>query len=514
MLPDFLSGKEKGMKRLTSFRTKMLVLFIFAIFAVLGGAWLMTKFFLKDYYLNRKLTDLDSCYNVINGQMGEDVVLTPDTELSFEKISSNARLTILVIDPRSMGSEKFVFTNDANEMTIMRCMASIQTYLGLGHDNQLDKYEELRVSSDYSIYQIEDAYMDSRSIDLFGTLDNGCYLFVRTNYQSITEAADIASRFLLITGIIVLFAGSVFLFFLCGAITKPITQMSRVAGRMCRLDFDAKYPVTTRDEVGQLGESLNRLSDRLQTTIGELKQANNELQKDLEHKVEIDNLRTDFLSNVSHELKTPLALIQGYAEGLKENINDDEASRAFYCEVIMDEASKMNKMVQKLLTLNQIEFGQNALEYERFDIVSLLQGILNNTEIIRQQKGVKLHFYENEPIYVWADEYRIEEVATNYISNALNHVAKSKEIAVSVKKNGATVRVSVYNTGEPIPEEELSNIWVKFYKVDKARTREYGGSGIGLSIVKAIMESHNQQYGVINHAAGVEFWFELETAED
>ncbi len=498
------------MKRLKSFRAKMLLLFLGAIFAVLGGAWLMTKVFLKDYYLNQKLADLDTCYGIINAQMGEDVVLTPDTELSFEKISNNARFTILVIDPHTVGAEKFIFTNTANEMTIKRCMASIQKYLGVGLDSQLQGYEELRVNDSYSIYQIRDVYMDSQSIDLFGTLDNGCYLFVRTSYQSIAEAADIASHFLLLTGLVVLLIGSLLIFFLCSAITKPITQMSQVAGRMLRLDFDARCPVKRKDEVGQLGESLNRLSDRLQLTIGELKQANNELKKDLEHRVELENMRSDFLSNVSHELKTPLALIQGYAEGLKENINDDEASREFYCEVIIDEAAKMNGMVKKLLTLNQIEFGQNALEYERFDIVGLLQGILNNTEIILQQKGVKLHFYETNPIYVWADEYRIEEVATNYISNALNHVGKTKEIAVSVKKNGATVRISVYNTGEPIPEEELSNIWEKFYKVDKARTRAYGGSGIGLSIVKAIMESHNQQYGVINHRSGVEFWFELE----
>ncbi len=501
------------MKKRRSFRTKILVLFLIAIVAVLGGTWLMSKVFLKDYYRKMKVKDLETCYLFINAQLGEDTELEEDTVLSLEKLSTDSRLSILLMDPHGKGNDKFLFTNVANEMMVMRCLATMQRYLGISNDKHLENYEELRSRDGYSIYQIHDEYMDSRSIDLLGYLENGCYIFVRTSYQSITEAANISSRFLLMTGGIVLVIGAVFIFFLCRAITRPIEQMSEAAQRMCHLDFDVRSPENKHDEVGQLGESLNRLSERLEETIGELKQANSELMRDLQRKEELDSMRSDFISNVSHELKTPLALIQGYAEGLAEHVNDDEESRAFYCEVISDEAAKMNKMVRKLLTLNQLEFGQNRLEYQRFDIMELLRGILDNTAIIRQQKEIRLHFYENEPIYVWADEYRIEEVVTNYIGNAMNHAAGSKEIAVSVKKNGATARVSVYNTGEPIPEEELDKIWVKFYKVDKARTREYGGSGIGLSIVKAIMETHNQKYGVINHSTGVEFWFDLELVE-
>ena len=121
---------------------------------------------------------------------------------------------------------------------------------------------------------------------------------------------------------------------------------------------------------GELGSSINALSDKLRITISELKSANNELQLDLQKKTEIDEVRKEFLSNVSHELKTPIALIQGYAEGLMENVNDDEENRKFYCEVIMDEADKMNQMVKKLLTLNEIEFGSNQTNFERFDMVT------------------------------------------------------------------------------------------------------------------------------------------------
>jgi signal transduction histidine kinase len=222
-------------------------------------------------------------------------------------------------------------------------------------------------------------------------------------------------------------------------------------------------------------------------------------------------MRKEFLSNVSHELKTPIALIQGYAEGLQDNISEDQESREFYCEVIIDDAKKMNKMVKKLLTLNQIEFGKNQVTFERFDIVSLIQNVLQSAALLAGQKEAVLALdREYEPVYVWADEYMVEEVITNYVSNAINHVDFEKKIIVSLEKKEKTVRISVFNTGKPIPEDEIDKIWIKFYKVDKARTRAYGGSGIGLSIVKAIMESMNQECGAKNCDGGVEFWFELD----
>ena len=224
----------------------------------------------------------------------------------------------------------------------------------------------------------------------------------------------------------------------------------------------------------------------------------------------MDEMRKEFLSNVTHELKTPIALIQGYAEGLKDNISEDAESREFYCDVIVDEASKMNKMVKKLLTLNQIESGNDMVELERFDIVALIRAVLESSEILMKQKEIRVQFHQDLPIDVWADEYMIEEVVTNYLTNAINHADKEKVIDVRVIREDKCVRISVFNTGEPIPQEDIDKIWMKFYKVDKARTREYGGSGIGLSIVKAIMESHNKPYGVINHSNGVEFWFELD----
>ena len=190
------------------------------------------------------------------------------------------------------------------------------------------------------------------------------------------------------------------------------------------------------------------------------------------------------------------------------------SSREFYCEVIMDEASKMNHMVKKLLTLNQLEFGNNAVAMERFDIMALIRNYLQSAAILCRQKEITVQMEEYPPTYVWADEFMIEEVFGNYFSNAINHVAGNRVIDVKLTPGDDNVRVSVFNTGNPIPDESIPHIWEKFYKVDKARTRQYGGSGVGLSIVKATMEAMNQAYGVVNYDNGVEFWFELENVKN
>ena len=361
----------------------------------------------------------------------------------------------------------------------------------------------------YTLQKIYDTRLGDYYYELWGTLDCGDSIMLRLAIQGIKDNVTIFNKF--ITYIAITLIGIVVAYIFSSYFTKPIMQLSELAKKMAAMDFDARYEGNDKGEIGILGESMNYMSSRLEQNIAQLKSANLELQRDIDKKVKIDQMRTEFLSNVSHELKTPIALIQGYAEGLKEGITDDPESMDFYCSVIMDEANKMNMMVKKLLTLNQIEFGDEELVMERFDIIELVSSVVNANELRAGQKGIKIIFNQaDEHIDVWSDEYKIEEVITNYISNAINHCDFEKRIEVNVKKNGDNIRVSVFNTGKNIPEEDINNIWGKFYKVDKARTREYGGNGIGLSIVKAIMDSYGKEYGVRNLDNGVEFWFDLD----
>ena len=379
--------------------------------------------------------------------------------------------------------------------------------------NGASETREILYQSDrYTVQKVYDNRLLDDYIELWGTLNNGNFILIRTPIQGIKDNVHISNTFITYIGIGTLIIGIVAAFVLSSYISRPIKQLSNIAERMSELDFDVKYDGKDKGEIGLLGNSMNNMSKKLEENISQLKAANLELQRDIDKKEKLEQMRTDFLSNVSHELKTPIALIQGYAEGLKEGITDDPESMDFYCSVIMDEAAKMNNMVKRLLTLNQIEFGEDELVMERFDINELVKSVASANELRASQKELKITCdIKDTPLYVWADEYKVEEVITNYISNAINHCCNENIIKVAVGQiDKENVRVSVFNTGKNIPEEDIDHIWEKFYKVDKARTREYGGNGIGLSIVKAIVESMGKKCGVNNLPDGVEFWFDLD----
>lgn len=502
----FVNFKRHSIRyKLTFTLAAMMIGTIFAL-------WFLNKTLLSDYYLSSKEDMLGNTFKDISAvfeNAKDPTNLSDEDNLKLERYveNRNVRIYILSKDKIFDGMEWLTATDDSGYLntryyTVRETLKSyIFNY----------KKEELVSTKEYDILKTYDERLDLNYVELIGNLSGDNSLYVRTNLESIHESVLVANEFLARVGVVALIVTLILMFYISNRFSKPILLLSSIAKQMSDLNFNVKYNVNTGDEIGELGSSINILSEKLEKTISELKTANNELLSDIENKVQIDEMRKDFLSNVTHELKTPIALIQGYAEGLKDNINDDIESREFYCEVIIDEAQKMNTMVKKLLSLNQIESGNNQVNMERFDITALIQSVLASTEILMEQKQVILHFDEKNPVYVWADEYMIEEVVTNYISNAINHVDGAKIIEVKLIQTEKVVRVAVFNTGANIPPDDLEKVWIKFYKVDKARTREYGGNGIGLSIVKAIMDSHNQKCGALNHEKGVEFWFELDT---
>ncbi|MDO5540785.1 MAG: HAMP domain-containing sensor histidine kinase [Eubacteriales bacterium] len=492
-----------------SIKTQLAISFASLIAVIMVLYLLINNLFLEKFYIAQKEADLVEIYNVINAIEDEADYTNDAFEEDFRKISgaNNVELGILWINVED-GSAEILYESRNNRVLRGR----LQGYL-YGLESVADNKDVLVQTDSYSIQRFSDSVDTTDYLEVWGRLQTGCFFLMRTPIESIRENVKISNQFtsyIIIAGILLSMA---FVWWISKKISNPIQELTRISSRMADLDFEAKFTSSVQNEIGELGENFNQMSETLERTISELKTANNELKKDIEKKTRIDEMRKEFLSNVSHELKTPIALIQGYAEGLKECINDDEQSRDFYCDVIMDEASKMNNMVKKLLTLNQLESGTDIVSMERFNLTELMAGVVQSARILAEAKGVSISFDTKEPVYVWGDEFKVEEVATNYISNALNHVYEKGRIEVSICRDADKVRVTVFNTGNSIPEESLDKIWIKFYKVDKARTREYGGSGIGLSIVKAIMDSMNQGYGVYNTNEGVTFWFELDSSK-
>lgn len=493
-------GKLKNDRwKVHSLKGKMIALFIGLILFAMLLISILNSFFLGPFYTSHKKGKILDAYIELN--QIEDI--TNEFPNSMQQLVLKDNLSITVTSPN------FVVLNSTSRMGGNHAGRLLGYYTGWAKE----PVDILEQTNTYVIQQAEDMMAHMKYLEMWGELDNGNYFIIRTPIESIQQTVGLTNIFLLIVGMVVMAAAGIIVLIFARKITMPITELTEISKRMADLDFEAEYDGASNDEIGILGENFNRMSKELEHTISELKTANNELQKDIERKTQIDEMRKEFLNNVSHELKTPIALIQGYAEGLIDNINEDEESRQFYCEVIQDEAMKMNRMVQNLLTLNQLEFGKDYVVMERFDLAALIRGVLQSSDILIRQKGAKVLFDDSTPVFVWGDEYKIEEVFTNYLTNALNHLKHENVIEIRVIEVDGVVWTSVFNTGDPIPENDISHIWTKFYKVDKARTREYGGSGIGLSIVKAIMESMNQKYGVKNYENGVSFWFTLESAE-
>ena len=469
-----------------------LILFMIVVFMIVNGS------FLEKYYISNKKSEFIKAYTMVQEGVENGTIDSETSEKDLGRFTEKNNISIAVID----SEYNVVYTNVREKQ-----MMVVQLF---GYLYDKNHQEVLEKTDSYDICKSVDPQNNTEYLTMWGNFDNGDIFIMRSPLESIRSAVTIFNRFIGVVGGCVILVSVLLAWYFSKRITEPIMELATLSQKMADLDFDAKYTSGGSNEIGVLGENFNRMSERLEKTISNLKEANYKLQKDIEQKEKRENMRSEFLGNVSHELKTPIALIQGYAEGLKEGVNDDPESREFYCEVIMDEAGKMNRMVKNLLALNQLEFGEDDVQFERFDITSLISGVLQSLDILIEQKEAQVIFRHKNPVYVWADEFKVEQVVRNYVNNALNHIDGEKVIEIKITKENDMAKITVFNTGTPIPEEDLPHIWEKFYKVDKARTREYGGNGIGLSIVKAIMDSFGKGYGAINHTNGVEFWFELD----
>ena len=531
-----------------SIRFKITVLFAGIICILIVMLLLFNITFSEKFYMQDKQEAMLNAYESIDdacNQYSSGSISDTDLRNNLEQVSTSKGMSIIIVNS---DWTTFYVSTHGDEMMLERLKKSIfnndifqgmpdksgsmqeqpdenrngdinagkktppEKIIDMSGNGASETRDILYQSDKYTVQKVYDSRLLDDYIELWGTLDNGNFILIRTPIQGIKDNVHISNTFITYIGIVTLIIGIIAAFVLSSYISKPIKQLSNIAERMSELDFDIKYDGKDKGEIGLLGKSMNNMSQKLEENISQLKTANLELQRDIDKKEKLEKMRTDFLSNVSHELKTPIALIQGYAEGLKEGITDDPESMDFYCSVIMDEAAKMNNMVKRLLTLNQIEFGEDELVMERFDINELVKSVVSANELRATQKNLSITYdIMDTPLYVWADEYKVEEVVTNYLSNAINHCCNENIIKIKVGQiDKDNVRVSVFNTGNNIPEADIEHIWEKFYKVDKARTREYGGNGIGLSIVKAIVESMGKTCGVNNLSDGVEFWFDLD----
>ncbi len=490
------------MKRPKSIANQISISIVLVVLGVITAMAIMNSTLLSRVYMINKRKAMVEAFNGIYTASEDRSLYEDDYYYHLESMASRDNLSFLI-----MTADGSVMVATQGEYDLIKS----QMYMILLGGSQGEQSWINRAEDNYTIQLLNDDRSEQEYLVLWGTLSDNNIIMIRTPIASMEESAKLTNRFLIMVGAFALIICIFVSRLLAQHLTRPVKELTNISKKMTELDFDAKYtPKVPGNEIDSLGIHMNELSESLESAIGELKEANVALQKDIEIRDKNEQMRKEFLSNVSHELKTPIAVIQGYAEGLADGISDDPESQQYYCEVIIDEAKRMNVMVRQLLALNQLEYGKSNVQMEHFCLNEMIEGVVGANRILADNSDVKVVAEEFPHTTVWAEEFFAEQVLTNYLTNAIHYAKYDKLVRIHVEDRPKDVRICVFNTGDPIPEDSIDRIWEKFYKVDKSRTREYGGTGIGLSVVKAVMDSFQKNCGVTNYENGVEFWFELD----
>lgn len=487
-------GEKKSLR--LNLRTKSMLLFVGLFVLLIAALWLINRFGLQSYYLKQQLVRMEDARAQLT-QLAQD----PGNEAREMKLTlfgERCGISMILI-----GENAVLFSAGDEERGLWR-LSELEQAL---HQPMETVY---RKTPEYVIYRTRDPMTQSEKINCLGSIagQNGetNHYLLTLSLARIEESAQLSNRFLLLIGLGILLVGSLLMLLFSKKLTDPIITLSGLSRKMAALDFSERFEGKSGDEIQTLGENINELSDNLELTIGNLQKAKQRLEQDVREKELQNEQRKEFLSNISHELKTPIALIQGYAEGLRDGLCEDEELRVRYSDIIIDEAAKMNRLVRQLLNLDELESGMVKIEKTRFDVSGLIREIAASYQLESEQTGARLKLDLPETLFIESDELLTEQIVQNYVSNAFHYVKKNGQIRISAQPKGENgALISVYNEGDPIPEAALPQIWNKFYKVDKARTRSYGGSGIGLSLVKASADRLGGGCDVKNTGDGVEF---------
>ncbi|MBU1144336.1 MAG: HAMP domain-containing histidine kinase [Firmicutes bacterium] len=512
----------------TSIRSRLFLITYGIILSFIFGLIILNNTYLESYYINSREKTLIVAFNEV-----KEVDLTSSNLPALVlDIESNYNLSIHILKEVDVSLNESVPNNGfgtlpppyerlyGNQFSIHDGMIA---NIMLDFSQQVDGTAEIlvdpiQVSSDDSYF----AYMeeiipnqngdnlDFQMLGLFvsyeGTDGLNIYYILTVTFQSIQDSIDVFNSFTIIVGFIFMILSGFIMYFASYRFTTPILQINQVAQDLANLDFSKRVENVSNDEIGDLGKSINKMSAQLEASIIDLKSANEKLSKDIQLKTQIENMRKEFIASASHELKTPISLILGYSEALKlPSLNQETIDD--YLNIIIDESNKMNKLVMALLKISQLESGFTELVPSKFSIKDLVDETIRLYSIKFDEQNIKVQINVSD-VLIETDYDQLQTVLSNFIGNALHHIDDSRIIKIfSSTDNSAIVTINVFNSGTHIPDSELEHIWDSFYKVDKARTRSYGGQGLGLSIVRTTLQNLGLNFGVKNIEDGVLFYF-------
>ncbi|MFA6628027.1 MAG: HAMP domain-containing sensor histidine kinase [Bacilli bacterium] len=447
---------------------------------------------LEPYYISKQGNTLKEHFQTINAIDSLNYQTSFNT---FASIETSSNVDILILD--------------TNEILIYGSRNYLQNPFNTLPRPPLEITKTIFTSEAYDVLIGNDSSINKNFIILSGTLDNDYHLELRTPLESIRTNIIITNKFLIYIGTVILLLAMALTYILSNNVAKPIRNINDVTKKMKNLDFSTNLSITSKDEIGELSKNINNLAESLSNTIHDLYENNKILKKEMLANKMMATKRRELLNNVSHELKTPLSLIQGYAEGLSLNMTKSKSKSDFYCSVIMEETLKMTSLVEELLELDQSEFGEHKNKFCVFEVNAFVQKICDKYSKTIEDSSITFSLQKIDNINVYYNIVLAERVLSNYLSNAICYVDQKKTISISIKDLEKTIRIEIYNTCDPLDNSTLEKLWDSFFKADSSRTRSNGGHGLGLSIVKAIQVSLGFEYGCKSVESGIIFWFDM-----
>lgn len=375
---------------------------------------------------------------------------------------------------------------------------------------KVNKIEELMTRNQLSYNRATDKSVGVENIiftmPLNLTSKNSYLLLVTTSLQPVEDAITILMDFNIYFFMLAMLLAIMAAYTYSQFISKPLIHMKEVAADMADLKFDRRCNMERKDEIGDLAGSLNQLSDNLENSLMKLKIANKQLVSDIEKEREQEKRRREFVANLSHELKTPLTVIEGIASGMRDGIYNRGGGQL---DSLIGEVKHMNSLIYEMLQLSRIEAENYHLEEGIFDVGSVTLKVHSKLKTLVLSKSIEVSMNYKEAV-VKGDAKAIEQVITNLYTNAIRYTKGSEKIIIQLEEKSQQVIFSIENTGASIPEELLEDIWKPFYRIEKSRNKKFGGTGLGLNIVRSILDLHKSEYGVKNTPTGVLFFFTLE----
>ncbi|ACO86333.1 sensor histidine kinase [Clostridium botulinum] len=432
------------------------------------------------YHKYKKMTIENQLDSIVDNVPKLDI---NNIEEYLGQISFNNNANIVVTDEYG---NVIYFTN-----VLQKGLVTIPKKEDLSHFKNIEKTNTRSVYTSYrkiKFYNSEEKYN----------------LYLTAPLQPVSEASKVLFLLIPYIGLVVILISVIGGLIYSKVISKPLISMNKVAKEMAKLDFTKKCTVKGEDEIGELSQSLNDLSNNLRISMEELQRANEQLLDDIAKEREIEKKRREFIATISHELKTPITILKGQIEGMLSNIGIYK-DRDKYLKRNLEVLNDMEYMVKETLEISKLESQGFKPRKEQISLSKIVEECIYNISFIAKRKNIFIDKNINEDLFVRGDSKLLKKVVNNIITNAINHSPESEKVYANLHEEKDEIVLKVENTGIYIEENELKEIFKPFYRIEKSRNRKSGGSGLGLYIVKMILDAHNGKYSISNNEKGVEF---------